>query len=56
LRETFVRALARAFVSGSPPERAADAVRAAPERTRAAAFWLELAIDGGRRGREDGTS
>jgi hypothetical protein len=55
-RETFVRALARAFASRRPPEPIADAVKGALERTRVAAFWLELASDCSRRELEDGKS
>jgi hypothetical protein len=48
LRETFVSCLARAFASKDPPPLPGDAVRHALERTRTAAFWLELATVGGR--------
>jgi hypothetical protein len=48
LRETFVSCLARAFASKDPPPFPGDAVRHALERTRTAAFWLELATVGGR--------
>jgi hypothetical protein len=48
LRETFVGCLARAFASKQPPPFPGEAVRHALERTRTAAFWLELATVGGR--------
>jgi hypothetical protein len=47
LRETFVRALARAFANGRSAEVVAEAVGGALQRTRIAAFWLELASDRG---------